>query len=224
MLPDEEHLTPALGVYLLAIERLSQEQARATTKELATFLGVNQSTVTETLKRLAEKGWINYEWRAGCALTPLGAKLVRTMLRRQRLLKTFMVKQLDYKLTDVYKESLAMQHTLSERFTEALDEFLGFPSLDPHGEIIPRPHQESPAPNHRPLTGMAEGQRVQVCHVPDWRSAQLDYLYQLGIVPGTLIHLLRVPPLNEPLLLEIAGETVAISTEIGRWIGVCPVL
>lgn len=226
MLPDEVSVTAAEELYLLAIERLSHEEERATTKEIATFLGINQSTVTEHLKRLAEKEVIDYEWRAGAVLTTLGEDVVRVMLRRQRLLKTFMVKKLDYDLAEVYHESLAMQHMLSSRFTDALDQFLNFPKVDPHGEVIPSPGLDgAPAHSSRsyiPLTEIADGQTVRVCYLPDWRSAQLNYLYEVGVVPDASMRVLRVPPANEPILLELQGKTIAISSEIARFVGVCP--
>lgn len=217
-------VTPAVTLYLLAIERLTQENPRASTKELAEFLGVNQSTVTEYLKRLADRGLVDYEWRAGCALTSPGGQLVGAMLRRQRLLKTFMVEQLNYQLHDVYKESLVMQYTLTDRFTNALDEFLNFPLYDPHGEVIPQ-QQETQAdlptpPAHQLLTEMEEGAKVQVCYLPDWRSAQLQYLCQLGIVPGCKLEILSVPPLHEPILLDIQGHTIALSHEMASVVGV----
>lgn len=221
---DGDGVTPAVTLYLLAIERLTQEGQRATTKEVAEFLGVNQSTVTEYLKRLADRGLVDYEWRAGCALTPTGEQLVLSMLRRQRLLKTFMVEQLNYQLHDVYKESLVMQHTLTDRFTDALDEFLNFPQSDPHGEMIPRenlaqPEQSAPLA-YQLLTEMEEGAHVQVCYLPDWRSAQLHYLCQLGIVPGSNLQVLSVPPLHEPILLDIQGHTIALSHEMASVVGV----
>lgn len=219
-------VTPAVTLYLLAIERLTQENSRASTKELAEFLGVNQSTVTEYLKRLADKGLVDYEWRAGCALTPTGEQLVCSMLRRQRLLKTFMVEQLNYSLHDVYKESLVIQHTLTDRFTDALDEFLNFPTSDPHGEMIPRsqtgPSETPTTPTYQLLTEVAEKANVQVCYLPDWRSAQLHYLCQLGIVPGIHLQVLSVPPLHEPILLDVQGNTVALSHEMAKMVGVKP--
>lgn len=218
-------MTAAGELYLLAIERLTQETARATTKEMATFLGISQSTVTEQLKRLAEQGLIDYEWRAGAVLTPLGAGTVRGLLRRQRLLKTFMVEKLGYSLAEVYHESLMMQHTLSNRFTDALEQYLNYPKVDPHGEMIPGAGEDGesvaqPLP-YAQLTEMAEGETVQVHYLPDWHSPQLRYLYEVGLTPGTWVRVLRVPPLNEPLLLEVRGETVAISNEIARLVGVC---
>lgn len=223
---DGDGVTPAVTLYLLAIERLTQEGQRALTKELAEFLGVNQSTVTEYLKRLADRGLVDYEWRAGCALTPTGEQLVCAMLRRQRLLKTFMVEQLNYQLHDVYKESLVMQHTLTDRFTDALDQFLNFPQSDPHGEVIPRQPKDATqpkqpaAPIHQLLTEMEEGTTVQVCYLPDWRSAQLQYLCQLGIVPGSNLQVLSVPPLHEPILLDVQGHTIALSHEMASVVGV----
>jgi DtxR family Mn-dependent transcriptional regulator len=221
-LSDDKGISAAVGLYLLAIERLTQRQERAATKELATFLEVSQSTVTEYLKRLAEKGLIDYEWRAGCALTLEGKSLVEAMLRRQRLLKTFMVRELNYPLADVYQESLLIQHSVSNRFADALDQFLGFPTLDPHGEVIPRPNREELPPAYQPLTESAEGEVVQVCYLPDWQPTQLNYLCEMGIVPGATLRVVRVPPLNEPILLELDGEAIALSNEIGHWVGVCP--
>lgn len=239
MLVDEENISSTVGQYLLAIERLTQAAQRATTKEVADFLNLSQSTVTEYLKRLAAKGLVCYEWRAGCALTHTGATLTQAMLRRQRLLKVFMVEQLHYALHDVYQESLAMQHTLTDHFVDALDALLGYPIYDPHGEPIPRPNHPAPRPegsttrprqSHIPLTEAAVDTVLQVCVLPDWRTTELEYLCEMGIVPGVTVRVLHVPPLHdpllhEPLLLEVRGQanhrTVALSPEIGQLVRVC---
>lgn len=114
-----------------AIFALGPEGRRVHTTELARHLGVRKPSVTAMVKRLAEAGWVDYSPRRGARLTEEGRLATMQVVRRHRLLETF--------LAEVHAEAEVLEHHLSERMVDAIDRVLGQPNEDPHGHPIPMP-------------------------------------------------------------------------------------
>src|SRR5215218_1730566 len=105
--------------------------------QLAGALGVAPGTATTMVKTLAEAGLVEYEPYAGVALTPAGEKLAALVLRRHRLVELFLVRFMGYAWDEVHDEAEQLEHVVSERLIERMDEMLGRPEVDPHGDPIP---------------------------------------------------------------------------------------
>ncbi|MHC4162559.1 MAG: metal-dependent transcriptional regulator [Planctomycetota bacterium] len=129
--------TSAKEDYLKAIFALGPEGRRVHTTELALHLGVRKPSVTAMVKRLAEAGWVDYSPRQGVRLTEEGRLATMQVVRRHRLLETFLVEVLGLDWSEVHAEAEVLEHHLSERMVDAIDGVLGHPREDPHGHPIP---------------------------------------------------------------------------------------
>src|SRR5919112_483041 len=151
--------------YLKAIYQaqtgLSRGDALVPMGQLASALGVVPGTATTMVKTLAESGLVRYEPYAGVRLTRAGEKLAALVLRRHRLVELFLVKVMGMSWAEVHDEAEHLEHAVSDRLIERMDEMLGRPSVDPHGDPIPdadgtvtRPAYETlmTCPLHEPVT------------------------------------------------------------------------
>jgi DtxR family Mn-dependent transcriptional regulator len=133
-------LTESVEDYLTAILRLEQRQGRAaSTSDLARHLAVARPSVTGMLKRLASEGWVRHQRYRGVRLTARGRRAAQQVLRRHRLVETFLVQVLGMPADAVHAEAHRLEHALSEEVVDRLDLWLGRPAQDPHGQTIPGP-------------------------------------------------------------------------------------
>src|SRR3954466_6895743 len=105
--------------------------------QVASALGVAPGTATTMVKALAESGLVEYEPYSGVALTPAGQKLAALVLRRHRLIELFLVRVMGYAWDEVHDEAEQLEHVVSDRLIDRMDEMLGRPATDPHGDPIP---------------------------------------------------------------------------------------
>src|SRR5215203_1187003 len=116
--------------------------------QLASALGVVPGTATTMVKTLAESGLVKYEPYAGVRLTPAGEKLAARVLRRHRLIELFLVKVMGMSWTEVHDDAENLEHAVSDRLIERIDEMLGHPEVDPHGDPIPGPEGTLDSPSY----------------------------------------------------------------------------
>lgn len=151
-----------------------------TTKLLATRLGVGASTVSETVRRLADAGLLTHEPYGAVELTDEGRRHALAMVRRHRLVETFLVEQLGYGWDEVHDEAEVLEHAVSDLFVERIAERLGHPTRDPHGDPIPGPDGSLQAPPAHPLWGVEPGAWT-VARISDADPELLRYLDQVGV-------------------------------------------
>src|SRR5947199_9184927 len=125
-----------------AVAELGREDADAEDElvpmgRLATVMGVVPGTATSMVKALADSGLVAYEPRGGARLTPGGEQLALHVLRRHRLVELFLVKVLGLDWSEVHEEAEELEHAISEKVLERIDQLLGHPAVDPHGDPIP---------------------------------------------------------------------------------------
>jgi len=132
-------LTEAVENYLTAILRLEESGAAATTSALAVHLAVARPSVTGMLKRLAVDGLVTHQRYRGAQLTTAGRRVACAVIRRHRLMETFLVTVLGMATDQVHAEAHRLEHALSDEVVERLDVWLGRPERDPHGQPIPGP-------------------------------------------------------------------------------------
>lgn len=123
--------------FLKAIYRLQRETDRVSTSALAEALNISAPAVTDMAQRLVEDGTVDYLKYRGVRLTEKGERVALKMLRRHRLIEAYLVRDLGYQLHEVHDEAEALEHTVSDRFVEAISHKLNNPSYDPHGDPIP---------------------------------------------------------------------------------------
>jgi DtxR family Mn-dependent transcriptional regulator len=155
--------------------------------QLASGLGVVPGTATTMVKALAESGLVHYEPYMGVRLTPAGEKLATLVLRRHRLIELFLVKVLGMSWADVHDDAERLEHAVSERLIERIDEMLGRPAVDPHGDPIPTAEGTIARPDHEELSAAPVGTPLMVERVVDQDAEFLRFLEERQLMPGSAI-------------------------------------
>ena len=202
-----ERSSSSVGDYLKAILELSREGA-ASTKDVADRLSVSAASVSNMFVRLQEMGLADYERYRGASLTQAGRVEALRLLRRHRLIETFLLRSLGYSWEDVHAEAERLEHSVSDGFTERLAEFLAHPTHDPHGDPIPKADGSLEPDDSFPLSVAAAGQLVRIYRVGDEEAAKLAYLEEHGLMPGRLLKVKEVRAVDGVVTVEDAeGET-----------------
>lgn len=155
-------------------------------------MGVSTSTTSEAVRRLSDQGYIVHAPYSAIELTRQGELAAIGMVRRHRLLETFLVEHLGYTWDEVHDDAEVLEHAVTERFMERLDSLLGHPTRDPHGDPIPRADGGIDPQHDQPLAEMSPGQRGVIVRISDENPEMLRYFTAEGIEPGLAIALERV--------------------------------
>ncbi len=155
--------------------------------QVAAALGVTPGTATTMVKALAESGLAEYEPYSGVRLTAAGAKLAGLVLRRHRLVELFLVQVMGMSWAEVHDEAEQLEHVVSERLIERIDEMLGHPTHDPHGDPIPNPDGAIASRDLDTLLTCPIGQPLRVTRIADQDPAFLRFIEHNGLKPGQAI-------------------------------------
>ncbi|PRY02369.1 metal-dependent transcriptional regulator [Allonocardiopsis opalescens] len=210
-------LTPTAQDYLKVIwgaQEWSDEPV--TTSALAERLGVSTPTVSEAVKRLAAKGLVSHPRYGSIALTESGRRAALDMVRRHRLLETFLVTYLGYGWDEVHEEAEILEHAVSAAFVDRLERRLGRPTRDPHGDPIPSRDGELPELPAVSLCELAEGAAGQVARVSDADAELLRYLSGAGIGLDGWITVVRHQAAAGVLTVEVDGRRVDLGLPAAR--------
>jgi DtxR family Mn-dependent transcriptional regulator len=180
----------------------------AATGELADALGVSPGTVTSMLKTLAESGLARYTPYEGVKLTGQGTALALRVLRRHRLIELFLVKTLNLAWDEVHEEAENMEHAVSDLLVDRIDEYLGRPETDPHGDPIPRADGTMPRPDAQRLSELEAGRAFRLVRVLDQSPEFLRYLSENGLPLGAAGKLVQHRPEAGIITVRVEnGET-----------------
>jgi DtxR family Mn-dependent transcriptional regulator len=204
---------------LKAVWRLERDGG-ATTSALASELGVAPGTVTGMLKRLVKLELIEYKPYRGASLTPAGERVALEVIRHHRLLELYLTEALGMGWDEVHAEAERLEHHLSEGVEARIDELLGHPSHDPHGDPIPTPALALERGDSRRLAEVETGAHVAVTRVPDGDAALLRYLAELGLTPARDVVVVERAPFDGPITVEIDGRRHAIGRDLAARIEV----
>ena len=211
-----ESPSSSVGDYLKAIWESAGSEA-ASTKDVATRLSVSSASVTNMFGRLQEMGLVRYERYRGASLTRRGCREALRLVRRHRLIETFLMEHLGYSWQDVHEEAERLEHAVSDEFTERLAEMLGHPGRDPHGDPIPAADGTLVAESLRPLGEAKAGQRVRIVKVNDDSAPVLNHLGERGLVPGRILGVKEVRILDGVVTIEDeGGEEHALGESLAR--------
>ena len=189
------HLIPSSTVenYLKAIYKAqtAQDESKRLVPmgQLAVSLGVVPGTATTMVKALADSGLVDYEPYAGVRLTAAGKKLAALVLRRHRLMELFLVKVLGMSWTEVHDEAERLEHAASDQLIDRIDEMLGRPSTDPHGDPIPNSEGAVTTPQYQTLLNCPLNTTVVLTRVTDQDPEFLRFLENSELTPGQAIRL-----------------------------------
>ena len=189
-------LTESDQDHLRAIYDAGGARAQIRMGRVAKVVGNSPATVTVAVKRLHARGLVDYERYKGVRLMPEGERLALEMVRHHRLIERFLVEFLGYDWKDVHEEADRLEHAISEELERRIAARVSDPTTDPHGEPIPTEALEAVDDEASTLTTSPSGQRVTVARVSDRDRAILDYLTEIGLVPGVSVHVTAAPALR----------------------------
>ena len=184
--------TSTVENYLKTILRLDEDaEADVSVGAIADSLAVTPGTVSSMMRHLAEGGLIEYVPRRSVTLLPKGRRQALTVVRRHRLIETFLVEVMKLDWAEVHEEAEVLEHVISDRLLKRMDEMLGHPRYDPHGDPIPD-EEGSYAPENesKPLSNLEPG-RFRIVRVDDSDNELLDWLRNHELLPGGEYHLCR---------------------------------
>ena len=186
MLPSQTVENYLKTIYL-AQTRLASSDERVPMGELASALDVVPGTATTMVKTLADSGLVEYEPYMGVRLTEPGEKLASRVLRRHRLVELFLVKVLGMNWTEVHDEAERLEHAVSERVIDRIDEMLGHPAVDPHGDPIPTAEGTLATRDDVDLMTAPLDTALRVTRIIDQDAAFLGFAERSGLVPGSRV-------------------------------------
>ena len=161
--------------------------------DLAEALGQQRSTASEAVKRLAGMGLIDHTPYKPIMLTEQGRELAVQLVRRHRLVETFLERVVGYGVEEIHAEAEVLEHAVSDLFIERIDEALGHPTRDPHGDPIPSSDGTVETVDSVPLSALEEGEPAIVVRLRDRDAKLLRYLTDCGVAPGVGVRLLPAP-------------------------------
>lgn len=199
--------TETVENYLKAILTLCDESptGEAAPARLAAVLGVTKGTATTMVKRLTEGKLVKAERYGGITLTAKGRRAATDVLRRHRLIETFLVRTLRLDWSVVHAEAERLEHAVSPAVVDAIDALLGHPAVDPHGDPIPDRQGRVRRCDDRPLSQCAAGARVRVARVTDQDGAFLAFAARHGLRPGAEVTALGVDAQAQSILVQAQG-------------------
>ena len=208
----------AVEDYLKAIYVLQDRDGIARTGALARQLGITAGSVTEMIKRMAgmSPALISHRQHHGVLLTDGGRKAALAVIRRHRLLETFLHQTLGLGWEAVHEEAEALEHHLSKRLVQAIDRHLDHPCFDPHGEPIPDAAGHMRAPTGQVLTALGEKDAFRVVRVDPSVSDMLEYLDSVGIGINTTGMVVESAPFDGPIMLQLTDPNGNREIAIGR--------
>jgi len=207
-------LTRSVEDYLKSVFHLTSQGGFATTSDIAEMLEVAPPSVSGMMKRLSETGLIEHVPYRGVQLTPQGRRAALQMIRRHRILESYLTSKLGYDWGDVHVEAERLEHAVSEKLIERMADALGEPRYDPHGAPIPTAAGEIEETELVALANVRVGATVVLRQVGDEQPDRLRYLAEQGLTPGTRLEVVERQPFNGPTTVRLGMETRVVGQEL----------
>jgi DtxR family Mn-dependent transcriptional regulator len=188
-------LTTSAQDYLKMIWSATEwSETPITVGAMADRLGVKPSTVSDGIRRLSKQGLVTHAPYGSIELTVSGREHAVEMVRRHRLLETFLVQVLGYGWDEVHDEAEILEHAVSDTMIKRIDELLEHPTRDPHGDPIPSPEGRTNAPEGIRLAAVDPDREVAITRISDADPDMLRYFAELGLAPDTRLTVLAHRP------------------------------
>src|SRR5699024_2203640 len=201
--------------YLKAIWSLGEWSTDpVTTSALAARVGVRLSTVSDALRKLTEQGLLEHTPYGAITLSEQGRTHALAMVRRHRLIETFLVEVLDYSWDQVHDEAEHLEHAVSDFLVERMDQHLGHPSRDPHGDPIPAADGSVERPDAALLSERPAGSTVRVERISDADPQLLTFFAERGIGMGTVLDVRPGTPFSDAVEVAVSGAQESLT--LGR--------
>lgn len=210
--------SPSIEDYLKTIYKLENQNGGppVSTGAVAQAMDVSPASASNMIKRLDELDFLTYEAYEGATLTDHGRTVALEVLRHHRLLELYLKEVMKFSWDEVHEEAEILEHHISERFEDRIEEMLGNPSRDPHGHPIPgRDGTVDELPTRR-LDDLSEGERTSIDHIADEDGELLRLLEQRGLLPGATVEVVETRPLDGLLVVAVDGEEQLIGQPVAK--------
>ena len=198
------------GIYHLTVVSNSE----VSTNAIAEMMDTKASSVTDMLKKLAEKDLVNYIKYRGVSLTEGGKLAAKMIVRKHRLWEVFLVEKLDFSWDEVHEIAEQLEHIKSEKLINKLDNFLGNPTEDPHGDPIPNAKGQVLKIEKQLLSELAENQKGICVGVKDTSSEFLKYLDKQEIALGSEIEIIEKESFDSSFRIRVGIKEITVSNKI----------
>lgn len=212
-----EHISHTEENYLKAIFKISEKTRRnASTNAIAQALDTSAASVTDMVKRLSEKSLINYEKYKGVTLTEKGNEIATLLIRKHRLWEVFLVEKLNFSWDEVHEIAEQLEHIKSRDLVGRLDNFLGNPKFDPHGDPIPDEEGNFTFRKQVLLSDLQPGEDGIIVGVQDHSSQFLQYLDKMKLVLGVTVNVIERYEYDESLKVKVnnRGKQFSLSKKV----------
>ncbi len=204
-------LSSAEENYLKAIYKYSSPRSESvSTNTIAQELSTSPASVTDMLKKLANKGLLDYEKYQGVRLSPQGTQIATMLVRKHRLWETFLVNKLDFAWDEVHDVAEQLEHIQSDLLIEKLDKFLDHPKYDPHGDPIPNIDGKFTLRDQQLLSSINIGERVSIVGVKRHDSEFLRYLTSINLALGSIFDVIKRHSFDQSISISTLDNNVIV--------------
>jgi DtxR family transcriptional regulator, Mn-dependent transcriptional regulator len=204
--------------YLKAIFKLQEQNGETVgNSDLAKTLEVQSASVTDMLKKMAKKKLINYEKSKGFKLTEKGKHIAINIIRKHRLWEVFLLEKLGFGWDEVHEMAEQLEHIQSEKLIDRLDQYLGHPKSDPHGDPIPNANGVFAKLKSILLSESKEGSQSKFVGVIDHSPSFLTYLDKIGLSLGDALTVKLIEEFDNSFTLQLKGKKeVIVSSKVAN--------
>lgn len=202
--------------YLKSIYHLSLNAGNVSTNQIAASLNTKAASVSDMLKKLADKALINYAKYQGVTLTPTGEKIAVNIVRKHRLWEYFLVEKLNFRWDEVHEMAEEMEHISSKELIDRLDQFMDYPRHDPHGDPIPDSNGNFKQNNLIAVVDVKADTKGIISGVRDHSAAFLQYLEKQQLIIGKKITVTEVIDYDQSMILLVNDKSIHISREVAN--------
>lgn len=204
--------------YLKVIHRLSEATSEEiSTNAVAELMQTKAASVTDMLRKLAEKGWVNYTKYQGVRLSASGEKIALSIVRKHRLWEVFLVDKMGFNWDEVHEIAEQLEHIESDELIHKLDEYLGFPKTDPHGDPIPNKDGVLPELAYTHLSDIKVNKTCKLMGVAQDSAVFLQLLTKLNLSLGAQLDIKEINEFDRSIIVSInKAEPIFISHEVAK--------
>ncbi|HEY6952324.1 MAG TPA: metal-dependent transcriptional regulator [Bacteroidota bacterium] len=202
--------------YLKNIYKIQTVEGKVSTTSLSEKLQISPASVSEMIKKLAEEGSLTHTPYKGVELTESGKRMALKILRKHRLWEMFLVEVLHFGWEEIDEEAEKFEHIMSGKMEDKIDEVLGFPSVDPHGDPIPSKNGTVKVVRSYPLSDVKDGVIVRVLRVNDANPELLQYASSIGLSLNKRLSVKQKMKFDNSLVVKIGSREMTISATLAE--------
>ncbi|RMG80110.1 MAG: MarR family transcriptional regulator [Bacteroidetes bacterium] len=193
-----------------------KKQSGVSTNDIAEKMHLSPASTTDMIKKLAKKKLINYKKYQGVTLSPKGKKIALNIIRKHRLWETFLVDKLHFGWDEVHEIAEQLEHIDSEELVNRLDDFLGNPTIDPHGDPIPDKNGNIKKNIQYLISELEEGNKGIISGIKNSTSDFLKYLEKMNLTLGKEIEVIEKFEFDNSVLIKQGNNQITISEQVSK--------